>query len=76
MVIVVLHFTVAPPPLPEPLHWAIVIGTGVVALLGAVQITLIVPPPPLPDILHWLIVGVGEPGGGGLQTTVGWVPPP
>jgi len=76
VVTVVVHVTVAPPPLPEPLHWSIAIGT-VFGLPVTEQVTLRVAPPPLPEPLHWLTVGgVGAPDVfGGLQK-VGSAPPP
>jgi len=77
VVIVTVHLTTPPPPLPEPLHWSTANGR-VLRSPVTVQVTLRWPPPPLPEPLHWLTVGgVGAPGVlGGEQSTVGADPPP
>ncbi|MBG6185602.1 hypothetical protein IWX65_003583, partial [Arthrobacter sp. CAN_A214] len=70
-----VQVTVAPPPLPEPLHWLMVMGSAAdIVFDPTVHWTRIVPPPPLPESLHWVTVAfVVEPIG--VQTTVGSVPP-
>jgi hypothetical protein len=74
----VRHVTVAPPPLPEPLHWfTVTVRTEVVVESGStVQRTRCVPPPPLPDSLHWVTVAPVVFAGKGSHSTVGAVPPP
>jgi hypothetical protein len=71
-----VQVTVAPPPLPEPLHWLTVTGSAEVSVEGStVHCTRTVPPPPLPELLHWVTVAlVVSPIG--LHSSVGWVPPP
>jgi hypothetical protein len=70
------QLTVAPPPLPEPLHWLIVTGSaGVCVEAVTSQRTRSVAPPPLPELLHWLTVApVVLPAG--EHCTVGSGPPP
>ncbi len=71
-----VHVTVAPPPLPDPLHWSTVTESAEVWVEGpTVHCTRMVPPPPLPEPLHWVIVApVVLPIGS--HRTVGWIPPP
>ncbi|HVE64553.1 MAG TPA: hypothetical protein VNB94_12225 [Mycobacteriales bacterium] len=70
------HLTVAPPPLPELLHWSMVTGSAAAWVEGStVHWTRIVPPPPLPEPLHWVMVALLVLPMG-LQETVGSVPPP
>ena len=71
-----VQVTVAPPPLPEPLHWSIV--TGIAALLVddvTVHCTRRVAPPPLPEELHWLMAALVVLFLG-AQSVVGLAPPP
>ena len=72
----VVQVTVAPPPLPEPLHWLTVTGSAAAWVDGVtVHRTRMVPPPPFPEVLHWVIVAlVVLPSG--THTVVGAVPPP
>jgi hypothetical protein len=68
------HVTVLPPPLEEPLHWFIVIGSAVVAPV-TVHCTRVLAPPPFPEPLHWVTTAfVVLPTG--AQRRVGWIPPP
>jgi hypothetical protein len=70
------HVTVAPPPLPEPLHWSIVTGSAALVVDGdTVHLTRIVPPPPFPELVHWVTAALLVLPSG-LQDTVGCVPPP
>jgi hypothetical protein len=49
----VLQVTVAPPPLPEPLHWSTWTRSADVTVdVGTVQVTRPAAPPPLPEPLH------------------------
>jgi hypothetical protein len=77
LTIVAVQVTVLAPAGPEPLHWAIVIGSPVLCEGGAVAVQVIVPPGP-PDELHcvslwppgppepaWLL-----PGGTAVQVSV------
>ncbi len=77
-VILALQTTVAPPPLPEPLHWLIVtVRTEVVVESDAtVHRTRCVPPPPFPESLHCVAVAPVVVAGKGEHETVGAVPPP
>ncbi len=51
----VAQVTVAPPPLPEPLHWLTVTRSAEVSVdVGTVQVTRPAAPPPLPEPLHWV----------------------
>lgn len=74
----VRQVTVAPPPLPEPLHWLTVTFRSEVVVDPevTVHLTRCVPPPPLPESLHWVTVALVVLAGNGLQATVGAVPPP
>lgn len=69
--IVALHVTVPPPPLPEPLHWSMLTARPAVRVAGStVQRTRAVPPPPFPELLRWVMLApLVLPSG--LQDTVG-----
>ena len=73
-----LQTTVAPPPLPEPLHWLIftVRTEAVVESDATVHRTRWVPPPPLPESLHCVTVAPTVLAGKGVHESVGAVPPP
>ncbi|MHB1534869.1 MAG: hypothetical protein ACYC1D_09735 [Acidimicrobiales bacterium] len=53
LVIVAVQVTVLAPPVPEPLHWLIVVGSPVDCEGGAVTVQVSVPPGP-PELLHWV----------------------
>jgi hypothetical protein len=74
----VRQVTVAPPPLPEPLHWLTVTTSIelVVEFESTLHCTRCVPPPPLPDELHWVTAAPVVFDGNGSHRTVGAVPPP
>ena len=77
LVMLVLQLTVAPPPLPEPLHWlTVTLRSEVVEPESTLHCTRCVPPPPLPEPLHWVTVALVVFAGKGLQRVVGAVPPP
>ena len=78
VVIPVRQVTVAPPPLPEPLHWLTETRSAddVVEPELTVHRTLCVPPPPLPELLHWVTIALVVLAGNGSHAVVGAVPPP